>query len=57
MLKEAPVFDGDDRVDQVLRDLVECHNLALGTVLAAEQRGNQLRLQLVGAGALLAMPS
>jgi hypothetical protein len=38
VLEETPVFDGDDSVDEVLGNLVEGNDLALGAVFATEQR-------------------
>ena len=48
VLKEAAVFDGDDRVDQVFRQLVERDELPLGAILTFEECRHQLRLELIG---------
>ena len=48
MLEEAAVLDGEHRVHQHFRNLVELDELALGAVLAFKQSRHQLRFQLVG---------
>ena len=54
VLKEAPVLDGQNRLHQVLRNLVVGEQAALGAVGIVAQAGNQQRLQLI-AGQRLAM--
>ena len=48
MLEETAVFDGENRIDHHLRNFVVLHHLALGALLGVEQRGDELRLKLVG---------
>ena len=47
VLEEAAVFDGQHRLDQILRDLVVGEQPALGAVGVFAQAGDQQRLQLI----------
>ena len=49
MLEEAMVFDGDDSFNHVRRNVFVGDDAALGAALVFAQRGDELRLQLVGA--------
>ena len=49
VLKEAAILDGDNRVDQVGRNLVVGEQAALDAVGACTQAGDQQRLKLVAA--------
>ena len=52
MLEEAPIFDGEDRIDHHFGNVVIVHQLPLGPLLGVEQRGHNLRFQFVcGQGA------
>ena len=51
VLEEAAVFDGDDGLHHVRRDVVVGDEAALGAVLVFGERGDELRLELVGARA------
>ena len=54
VLEEAPVLDGQNSIDHILRNLVVGEQAALGAVGVVAQAGNQQRLQLI-AGKPLAM--
>ena len=55
MVKEPPVFDRSDGIDQIRRQFVEGHQAALGAVLAFGEPGDELRFQLIGIQRLAAI--
>ena len=54
MLEEAAVFNGDDGMNEIRRNLVVGEEAALGALRALAQAGDEQRLELV-AGKLLAV--
>ncbi len=49
VLKEVPVFNCDDGLHHLLRNLIVGDEAALGAVLVFGERGDQLRFELIGA--------
>ena len=49
MLEEPPVFDSQNGLNQIFGNIFVAHQPPLGALFGFEQRGDQLRLQLVGA--------
>ena len=49
VLEEVAVFDGDDGLHHARRDLLVGDEAALGAVLVFGERGDELRLEFVGA--------